>query len=874
MRSEIKVLALAVFAITTMTMAATAPAQASELHVTNQQSAAITGQQTESHKFIISGTTVSCSQATFEGKVVDTGGSGAGQITEQELTLTPTYLGCQAYGEAAQIKMNGCKYTVTNKLSGVKESGFVYVDITGCTTGKRIEVVASGCTVTVFEQHNLSKVRLENVPGQLHHVITEAGLSGLAYELHGAVCKHPTTIVTNDGSYSGRATFKAFKSHGSQQVTRHGHQYQEELHGNEQVGLLATPALVPEGAVLTAEQIEKHLFTTSAGTVQCSTLTFEGTVSGDPAEITANSATLTATGSGCQAFGLAAQVRLNGCKYIVTGGQPEPLTALVDISGCTAGKQIEVNAGFGGCIATVPEQSGLSHITFANKAGPPEDVEAQLTISSIKYELHGGLCGHPTTVTTSNGSYAGKATARVYEDAGAEATTQHGHQFWRSKHNSEQLELGVANSELHVGEREKGEGAVFTAEQLAQNLLTTSAGTVACSTAAFEGTVTGDPSKITAESVTLTATYSGCQAFGLAAQVRMNGCKYVVTGGQPEPLTALVDISGCTAGKQIEVNAGFGGCIATVPEQSGLSHITFKNKAGLPEDVEVQSAVLGIKYELHGALCGHEVTKTTSNGIYTGTATARAYVDEGTQQVTQHSHQFSRLLDGEQLALHAADGELHAGEEEQEEESAVITGAQSTQHVFTISAGTVKCTNVQLEGTVSGEPGQITAGHVTITPTYSGCQGFGLAATVQMNGCKYTITGGQAELLTALVDIVGCTEGKKVTVNAGFGGCVATVGEQSGLSHVTFTNVAGSPDHITDSATITGISYELHGGLCGHPTTVATTNGSYSGSTTLKAYEDTGNHQATEHSHEFAKSTHNSTQLDLGAGGGELHVGG
>jgi hypothetical protein len=202
----------------------------------------------------------------------------------------------------------------------------------------------------------------------------------------------------------------------------------------------------------------------------------------------------------------------------------------------------------------------------------------------------------------------------------------------------------------------------------------------------------------------------------------------------------------------------------------------------------------------------------------------------------------------------------------------VVTGTQSTQHVFVTSAGEVKCTNGQLEGTVPFTSGtQVTEDHITVTPTYSGCTGFGLAATVQMNGCKYTITGThtpvggqpQTNALTAWVDVTGCTEGKKITVNAGFGGCVATVGEQHTLSHVTFTNVPGQLHHVTDKATVTGIAYELHGGLCGHPTTVITNNGSYTGGTTLKAFEKTGEHEVTEHGHKFKKQTHNGVQVGL-----------
>ncbi len=207
----------------------------------------------------------------------------------------------------------------------------------------------------------------------------------------------------------------------------------------------------------------------------------------------------------------------------------------------------------------------------------------------------------------------------------------------------------AADGELHAG---ASGSAVITAQQTQQHVFQTQAGQVSCTTADFEGTVSGEAPQVTTDDVTLTATYSSCEAFGFTATVKMNGCKYTITGGQPEALTALIDVVGCTAGKQIEVNAGGGLCVATVPEQSGLSHVTFENKAGPPEDVEAQLTISGIGYELHGPFCpGGGATGLRNNGTYTGKATARAYEDLGTQQTTEHDHQFGKVVDGEQTRL-------------------------------------------------------------------------------------------------------------------------------------------------------------------------------------------------------------------------------
>jgi hypothetical protein len=101
------------------------------------------------------------------------------------------------------------------------------------------------------------------------------------------------------------------------------------------------------------------------------------------------------------------------------------------------------------------------------------------------------------------------------------------------------------------------------------------------------------------------------------------------------------------------------GCTITVPEQTGLSHIVLANKAGPPQDVEAQLTIQGIKYELHGGLCPGTTTVSTSDGDLTGKVTLKGFVDEGSELATHNSHQYSKLKDGAQVSVFAADGELH-----------------------------------------------------------------------------------------------------------------------------------------------------------------------------------------------------------------------
>src|SRR5262249_9148925 len=135
-----------------------------------------------------------------------------------------------------------------------------------------------------------------------------------------------------------------------------------------------------------------------------------------------------------------------------------------------------------------------------------------------------------------------------------------------------------------------------------------------------------------------------------AATVKLNGCKYTLTG-QAE-LTAEVDLTGCTTGKRVEISVT--GCTATIPEQTGLSHIVFTNLATTPKTVEGNITVQGIAYEFDGTLCPEAQGVLHHDGDYTGKAVVKAYEDQGaTEQVTTNGHQYSKLLPGSQVGMFA-----------------------------------------------------------------------------------------------------------------------------------------------------------------------------------------------------------------------------
>ncbi len=181
---------------------------------------------------------------------------------------------------------------------------------------------------------------------------------------------------------------------------------------------------------------------------------------------------------------------------------------------------------------------------------------------------------------------------------------------------------------------------------------------------------------------------------------------------------------------------------------------------------------------------------------------------------------------------------------------ATVTGSQVAQNIFSVknTAGSqiqVKCSIATFEGTSSIKEGK----DITITPEYSNCTLGGLGATVNMNGCKYTFTGSAEK--TALVDIVGCTTGKTITVVKG--NCTIAVGEQSALSHVVFTSEGTESTMDTlANATVTGIRSTQTGSECPAPGATQS-DGTYSGTVTVKAFSDSGGRSATKHEHTFTE---------------------
>jgi len=145
----------------------------------------------------------------------------------------------------------------------------------------------------------------------------------------------------------------------------------------------------------------------------------------------------------------------------------------------------------------------------------------------------------------------------------------------------------------------------------------TNGGNISCS----EVTQEGDASGTTTVSVTLTATYSECTAFGfMKVPFNMNECHITFTAITREGTAyeGKKDIACLT--KPIEILVP--GCTVTIGSQNNLGKITYTNiGSGSTREVTIDSAINGIKYVEHNSglfpTCASNEIET-SNGTATG----------------------------------------------------------------------------------------------------------------------------------------------------------------------------------------------------------------------------------------------------------------
>lgn len=156
-------------------------------------------------------------------------------------------------------------------------------------------------------------------------------------------------------------------------------------------------------------------------------------------------------------------------------------------------------------------------------------------------------------------------------------------------------------------------------------------------------------------------------------------------------------------------------------------------------------------------------------------------------------------------------------------------GTLSELHVISVNAGMLKCAKVGLTDN-GGNGGMM----LLMEPTYSECSINGVAATVKLNGCKYTfepIKKIEADRYSGRMGIV-CPAGSAIEVSVGF--CVVSVGEQANKENVQIidnTKAEPAKDE-TWKTEVKGVKYTQNAFCTGGAGTFE--NLSYSGSETIQ----------------------------------------
>jgi hypothetical protein len=173
--------------------------------------------------------------------------------------------------------------------------------------------------------------------------------------------------------------------------------------------------------------------------------------------------------------------------------------------------------------------------------------------------------------------------------------------------------------------------------------------TVLCEAGFLEGTIQGQ----NINEALITPTYGleeHCTVF-LETKVQMNGCKFTLTGSGQPANTFLVDIVACTTGKQIKVQVPVYGCVFSIPEQSGLSHVVAKTglDSGGVSDLTLETTLTGIKYKKEAGICSGPAEGT--DATIKGNTLVQAYKEAGTRHVNKSGHTYSELIRGAKVSL-------------------------------------------------------------------------------------------------------------------------------------------------------------------------------------------------------------------------------
>jgi hypothetical protein len=356
----------------------------------------------------------------------------------------------------------------------------------------------------------------------------------------------------------------------------------------------------------------------------------------------------------------------------------------------------------------------------------------------------------------------------------------------------------------------------LTAGQTSQHVFSTAEGEWACESVQFHGEaeVESQPS------VTITPTYTDCEAFGLSmeytgfghypetegAETLEHPCDYVLHADGTVDLQCGDSVSDGKGHLVIDPEAS---CDVTIPEQESIGSISYENEGeGATKQTLVTFDLEGITYENtgHGFLCTlagvTHYDEMTHDGTYTGTSEVT-----GEEVDTPHNHIG--------IEVHPeTHGEPDPITFHSELSETILIGDGTGAEEFELDAGTADCAESGYKGAMSSS----TSSSITLTPEFADCDAFGFSnAEIDTNECAYVLhAGGKVgQNFEGSVDIE-CPEGNAIEVVAKSRGllkCRATIGPQSGLTSVTYTNEgSGNSRDVKLDLGLTGIKYTQHAG--------------------------------------------------------------
>ena len=338
-----------------------------------------------------------------------------------------------------------------------------------------------------------------------------------------------------------------------------------------------------------------------------------------------------------------------------------------------------------------------------------------------------------------------------------------------------------------------------------------------------------------ATNIELHPEYAGCVAFGfIGANVDTTNCiyRYMANGTQTAMTYSGGEIEIVCGANPIKINAGSGTCVATVGSQTVSKGIDFRdttaseNGDGFTDfDIVLTNSAMSVTKNVDGFGCpfsGTGATSATYNGVTTFTC--------------------NNVTNGARINCGFAPPEPTPTVEIAGGYAATFMGEQApgTNDVLTVDGSNVTCNTVTYKA--NSETGNGST-NVELHPEYGGCVAFGFTgASITTTNCNFRsmARGTETTMVWSGELQIACGE-TPITINAGSGTCVATVGSQTMSSNINLSNMTVSNMENENGGSITleatnasvAVTKNVDGFGCPFNGKGATT-GTYNGTTTFR----------------------------------------